>query len=127
MDLCRSLSQSCFFLSFYFDYKYAFSIGFPFPAAETAKSEPSEYSQDFLCIESTSKDVTVLPSPSFSPTLSLSSDDTLIDTLSPPQSSELMIPLQEKLPSGMVDIRLDDLLDWSGEQTLQLDSKQMDF
>jgi len=38
-----------------------------------------------------------------------------------------MIPLQEKLPSGMVDIRLDDLLDWSGEQTLQLDSKQMEF
>ncbi|KAG2183639.1 hypothetical protein INT43_006647 [Umbelopsis isabellina] len=95
--------------------------------SETAKSEPSEYSQDFLCIEPTTKDVNVLPSPSFSPTLSLSSDDTLIDTLSPPQSNELMIPLQEKLPSGLVDIRLDDLLDWSGEQTLQLDSKQMEF
>jgi len=38
-----------------------------------------------------------------------------------------MTPLQEKLPDGMVDIRLDDLLDWSGEQTLQLDSKQMEF
>jgi hypothetical protein len=111
---------------FYFDYKHTFSFGFPFPAAETAKPEPSEYSQDFLCIEPTSKDVTVLPSPSFSPTLSLSSDDTLIETLSP-QRSELMTPLQDKLPSGMADIRFDDLLDWSGEQTLQLDSKQMEF
>jgi hypothetical protein len=88
---------------------------YPFPAAETVKQEQCAYSQDFLCIDNTSNDSTL--SPAFSPTLSWSSDDTLIDNLSPSESLELMTPLQPKLLDQNVDIRLDDLLDWNGDQT----------
>jgi len=87
----------------------------PFPAAETVKQEPSAYSQDFLCIDNTTSDSSV--SPAFSPALSLSSDDTLFDNLSPLETHQLMTPLQLKSADQSAEIRLDDLLDWNGEQT----------
>jgi len=87
----------------------------PFPAAETVKQEPSAFSEDFLCIDNTTSDSSV--SPAFSPTVSLSSDDTLFDNLPPLETQQLMTPLQPKSPDQTVEIRLDDLLDWNGEQT----------
>lgn len=90
---------------------------YPFPAAETTKQEQGAYSEDFLCFDSVTSDSALLPSPSFSPSLSLSSDDTLSEIMSPSGSFELITPLQQKLSDENVDIRLDDLLDWNGEQT----------
>jgi hypothetical protein len=95
-------------------YEYVDSMN-PFPAAETVKPEQDDYSQDFLCIDNATTDSSV--SPAFSPALSLSSDDTLFDNLAPLESIQLMTPLQQKLPDQSVEIRLDDLLDWNGEQT----------
>jgi hypothetical protein len=93
----------------------------PFPAAETVKPESGAFSQDFLCIDNATTDCAMSPAPS------LSSDDTLIDQLSPPESLQLLTPLQSKLPEQNVEIRLDDLLDWNGEQTFAADSKQIEF
>jgi hypothetical protein len=93
----------------------------PFPAAETVKQESNAFAQDFLCIDNATIDTAM------SPALSLSSDDTLIDHLSPTETLQLLTPLPCKVPDQNVDIRLDDLLDWNGEQTFAADSKQIEF
>jgi hypothetical protein len=93
----------------------------PFPAAETVKQESSAFAQDFLCVDNATIDTAM------SPALSLSSDDTLIDHLSPPETLQLLTPLPSKVPDHNVEIRLDDLLDWNGEQTFAADSKQIEF